>query len=160
MPIRTSINNGVPCRCPISGSVGVPSESPISTDWILPQTRGIASACTRVLASVLPELPTAPSQNSTLLHLHSGPTRPPRVVKRQRSWGPVSPRTSVTSFRMKETSAPLSKRQFTNTWFPSGPYARARTVWRLPPGAPRAARRPWWARSDLGDRGDSVVGDG
>ncbi|KRX31568.1 hypothetical protein T06_13275 [Trichinella sp. T6] len=79
---------------------------------------------------------------------------------RQRSWGPVSPRTSATSLRMKETSAPVSKRQFTNTWFPSGPYARARTVWRHPPGTPRAARRPWRALPDLANRGDSVVDDG
>ncbi|KRX61102.1 hypothetical protein T09_8207 [Trichinella sp. T9] len=62
-----------------------------------------------------PEPSTAPSRNSTLLHRRSGPTRPPRVVRRQRSWGPVSPRTSATSLRMKETSASVSKRQFTNT---------------------------------------------
>ncbi|XP_003368248.1 conserved hypothetical protein [Trichinella spiralis] len=49
-----------------------------------------------VLASGRPELPTAPSRNSTLRHRRSGPPRPPRVVRRQRSWGPVSPRAFAT----------------------------------------------------------------
>ncbi|KRX42131.1 hypothetical protein T05_8928 [Trichinella murrelli] len=111
MPIRTSIISGVSRRCPISGLVpaGAPSERWPGTGWTLPQTRGIASACTRVLASVWHELSTAPSRNSTLIHLRSGPTRPPRVVKRQRSWDSVSPRTSATSFRMKETFAPCRR---------------------------------------------------
>ncbi|XP_003369527.1 conserved hypothetical protein [Trichinella spiralis] len=67
------------------------------------------------------ELPTAPSRNFTLRHRRSGPTRPPRVVKRQRSLGSVSPRTFATSFRMIETAAPVSSKQFTTTWFPFGP---------------------------------------
>ncbi|KRY64444.1 hypothetical protein T4B_8827 [Trichinella pseudospiralis] len=108
MPIRISITSGAPCRCFFSDSVsaGDPSVCSSGTGWTLPQTRGIASAFTFVLAFSRSELSTAPSRNSTLLHRRSGPTWPPRVVKRQRSWGPVSPRTSATSFRMKETSAP------------------------------------------------------
>ncbi|KRZ63411.1 hypothetical protein T02_7079 [Trichinella nativa] len=105
MPIRTSIISGVFRRCAISGLVpaGAPSERSPGTGWTLPQTRGIASALIRVLVNGRPELSTATSRNSTLLHRRTGPTRPPRVVKRQRSWDPVSPRTSATSFRMKET---------------------------------------------------------
>ncbi|KRZ81272.1 hypothetical protein T08_3179 [Trichinella sp. T8] len=105
MPIRTSIISGVSRRSPISGLVpaGAPSERSPGTGWTLPQTREIASALIRVLVNGRPELSTAPSRNSTLLQRRTGPTRPPRVVKRQRSWDPVSLRTSATSFRMKET---------------------------------------------------------
>ncbi|KRX21520.1 hypothetical protein T07_3717 [Trichinella nelsoni] len=101
MPTSTSTMSGVPCRCPPSGAVlaGAPSGISAGHAWTSPHTRGIASAFTMVLASGRLGHPTAPSRNSTLRHRHSGPTRPPNVVKRQRSWGPVSPRNFATRLR-------------------------------------------------------------
>ncbi|KRY36447.1 hypothetical protein T01_7460 [Trichinella spiralis] len=117
MPTSTSTMSDVPCRCPPSGTVlaGAPSEDSAGHAWTSPHTRGIASAFTMVLASGQLEPPTAPSRNSTLRHRHSGRTRPPNVVKRQHSWDPLSPRAFATSFRMKETAALVSSKQFTIT---------------------------------------------
>ncbi|KRZ82615.1 hypothetical protein T08_8036 [Trichinella sp. T8] len=120
IPTNTSTTSGALCSlCLGSISVtvlaGAPSEDSVGAVGTSPHTRGITSACIRVQAPRRLEPSAAPSRNSTRRHRRSGPTRPPSVVKRQRSWGPVSPRTSATSFRMKETSAPVSKRQFTNT---------------------------------------------